>query len=498
MIQTRKSLASKIVYFLSRLLIATAILFNFYTYFYPSFRPDVCSWKSYSDDTQIPLSLSPTKRLESRLNSLYVPRADIVADLISSMIKKTTNYSLDQDNTSNNTNNDTQDKHFLLFGDPQIPGTNKYTSYAKKLDIFGNDFYLGHIYNVMKDRLQPHAITVLGDLISSQWIDDEEYFKRARRLMTRLYPQPGDINTELIKDTYTMKSIDWKSYAESILSEENPQYGYENVYSWKQTSISQNRFSSDFPLFINITGNHDIGYSGDTTWQHMARYSKYFGKDNYWIEYNTNTTHSWRIVVLNDMLLDGPALQEDIRDRVWEFLKQVKDRNFKGSTILITHVPMEKPKGYCFDGPSNRYYSNHYSDHQKAGKLRSQNFLKYGTSQDVLKMVFGSSDKHGVILTGHDHEGCLSYHEYDEKYNTWTPTKTPTKNTRVQEITVRSQMGEFSGNSGLLTAHWNNDAESWQYDYTLCPFMIQHVWWASKILLILAVLFTSISALNVL
>ena len=55
----------------------------------------------------------------------------------------------------------------------------------------------------------------------------------------------------------------------------------------------------------------------------------------------------------------------------------------------------------------------------------------------------------------------------------------------VREITVRSMMGEFSGNSGLLSAWFDWDAMMWRFEYATCELGIQHLWWATYISLFL-------------
>ena len=87
--------------------------------------------------------------------------------------------------------------HLLAFGDPQIKGIWKNPLYRTRLDIFGNDFYLGHIYSMMHKRLNPSHVVVLGDLFSSQWIPDNEFFNRTKRYMTRIFNRNSPNLTEI-------------------------------------------------------------------------------------------------------------------------------------------------------------------------------------------------------------------------------------------------------------------------------------------------------------
>ena len=51
-----------------------------------------------------------------------------------------------------------------------------------------------------------------------------------------------------------------------------------------------------------------------------------------------------------------------------------------------------------------------------------------------------------------------------------------------REITVRSMMGDFGGNAGLLSLWFDYDAWEWQYEYVDCPLGRQHFWWLVHIL----------------
>lgn len=57
----------------------------------------------------------------------------------------------------------------------------------------------------------------------------------------------------------------------------------------------------------------------------------------------------------------------------------------------------------------------------------------------------------------------------------------------VREITVRSMMGEFGGNAGMLSVWFDWDGLAWRYEYATCELGVQHVWWVTYILLFSAV-----------
>lgn len=77
----------------------------------------------------------------------------------------------------------------LAFGDPQIRGVDDSSSLRTKLDLWGNDHYLSHIYNVLAPNLAPTHVAVMGDLISSQWISDDEFYERGVRFSERIFRQ---------------------------------------------------------------------------------------------------------------------------------------------------------------------------------------------------------------------------------------------------------------------------------------------------------------------
>ncbi|ODV94944.1 hypothetical protein PACTADRAFT_3831 [Pachysolen tannophilus NRRL Y-2460] len=460
---------------LTSFLTAVAIILNFYIYTYPSFNSDKCSWYLPNKE-EAEATLSPFQK-----KLIAVP---YIGDLFDQYFVGTSG--IDKELTLKN-GKSPQDIRMLLFGDPQIKGNWPSTPYITRLDTFGNDYYLGHIYNTMKRRLKPTHISVMGDLFSSQWILDREFFNRSKRYMTRLFPRPKEHTGDLLEFITENDGCNWSEFMnwfQATLDSDSFQFGYEDVNDWTSANLI------DEPLFINISGNHDIG-NGDATYQHMARFIKIMGKDNFFIEYALRTDHPWRIVVLNSLAVDGPFIEQKFIDYTWSFVNKLKERPFNGSTILLTHVPFYKEEGICADAPFVEYFneSNSKIDYM-FGKIKSENHLQYQSSQDILNAIF-QNDKSGIILTGHDHEGCESiYNKLDN--GTWVASKKIESNKYVKEIVVRSMMGEFGGNSGLMTAHFNKEAQDWEFHYTLCPFTVQHVWWVTKVTTILSILFNSI------
>ncbi|RLV91009.1 Protein TED1 [Spathaspora sp. JA1] len=472
-----------------------AFALNCFVYFYPDILNETskCNWHNFNKDTpQIVNSKYPF--LNTYVSTSILEK--ILLNFPQLRAASTDNKSpYEDDNMSR-----VKDIHMLTFGDPQINGNWPSTKYIKRLDNYGNDYYLGHIYNVMKKRLNPSHVAVMGDQFSSQWILDSEFYNRTYRFVERLFSRPLEYKQTVI-DTYKdHTSVDWNQWLEQERAlDPSVRFAsrtYQDVYDWVKP---QNKFPNfENPLFINLTGNHDIGYSGDATWQHMTRFHLLFGQNNYVINYNQGTPEAWRLVVLDSLTLEGPALQPEFIDYTWSFLHHLRDREnpgFKGPTVLLTHIPFYKIAGLCRDGPEHIYYIDNKREPYKNGNLRSQNHLSYETTQQVLDIVFPNPDQNGIVLTGHDHEGCDSW--YNKIGDEWVASKSKFNQERqsIREIVVRSMMGDFNGQTGIFTGHFNYLNKIWEFEFSYCSFTVQHIWWASKVTLLLAILLQSINRL---
>jgi hypothetical protein len=169
------------------------------------------------------------------------------------------------------------------------------------------------------------------------------------------------------------------------------------------------------------------------------------------------------------------------------------------STILLTHIPLHKEAGICVDDP----YFSYFPDHNGGG-IEEQNMLSkdislgatlqgiFGKSPDVAHTPAGGLGRDGIILTGHDHEGCDVYHYVDHEKQEWAASKYNSgeagqarQNESVpglREVTVRSMMGEFGGNAALVSAWWDELQGKWQIEVAMCALGVQHIWWAVHIL----------------
>lgn len=466
---------------LRAVLLVTTVAFNVFIYFYPNLLNEAsqCTWHKFPHSTF---------ELKSR---------DVTFNILPEKLRELflLNFPSFQDTEDTPSAYDdagkVKDIHMLTFGDPQINGNWPLTKYIKRLDNYGNDYYLGHIYNIMLKRLRPTHVAVMGDLFSLQWIYDLEFYNRTHRYVERLFTRPDEYKKTVIDTWKSHQDYSWNTWLNEQMSMDPDarfaSRSYNDVYDWVHKD--RNYPNYDVPMFINLTGNHDIGYSGDATWQHMARFEYLFGQDNYVITYNQGKPEEWRIVVLNSMTLEGPALQEEFINFTWSFLdhlEKVVNPLFKGSTVLLTHIPFYKREGLCADGPQHRYYENYEPEPYKNGKLRSQNHLTYETSQKVLNIIFPNADKEGIILTGHDHVGCSNYYNYIN--NEWVAEKEKSEATTrapIREVVVRAMMGDFEGQTGLLTGSFNEQTGHWAFNFSYCSFAVQHWWWATKVVTVL-------------
>ncbi|KAK4135963.1 hypothetical protein BT67DRAFT_266603 [Trichocladium antarcticum] len=393
-------------------------------------------------------------------------------------------------------------------------------SLRKRLDHLGNDFYLAHIYRTVHWWTRPTHVTVLGDLVGSQWIDDNEFWRRANRYWDRVFrgaePVPDDVAA------YPASEYDVADYLGGGAFNEST--------AWTRR-------------IINVAGNHDIGYAGDITEDRAERFERAFGKVNYELRFELPLADSrsetvfddarnpdpgsnrlvpeLRIVVLNDMNLDTPAVSSKLQDDTYSFINSVINTaaavDFKGHfTVVLTHIPLYKPEGVCVDDPF-------FDFHEHDGSLKEQNQLSVDASKGFLEGILGMSGdtnaagrgrgRRGLILNGHDHEGCDTWHYINQSVTDPEQRRWEVKRWRqatavgivgraelpgAREITVRSMMGEFGGNAGLLSIWFDEASWEWKTEYATCPLGTQHLWWLVHILdlvVVVAILLLGLAAL---
>ena len=367
-----------------------------------------------------------------------------------------------------------------------------FNSLRKRIDLFGNDYYLAHIYRTLDWWTTPSHVTVLGDLIGSQWLTDEEFDRRGWRYWNRVFAKARRVEDWITRgDETTVHTLGDKSWRSRV---------------------------------INVAGNHDIGYPGDISEARISRFERVFGNVNWDVRFvdkkaendSQELPPSIHLVVLNNLNLDTPALSEDLQSSTYDFLNNaigersqpVEDR--LSFTLLLTHLPLHKRAGVCVDAP---YFDFHKSDDNegryKAGGLKEQNHLSEHSSRGtILGGIFGmskndaapmrSKGRNGLILTGHDHEGCDVWHFLpqssmaleggdhqqgpDWQAMPWKEARIGSAHTGIREITMRSMMGEFGGNAGLLSVWFDGEKREWQHDIQMCKLGVQHLWWFVHVL----------------
>ncbi|KAG0343690.1 hypothetical protein BG004_005072, partial [Podila humilis] len=174
----------------------------------------------------------------------------------------------------------------VVMADPQMEGDAKIKRLGKRahVDLAFNDAYMHHIYRSMMSptwsplysfwslisptldsvRLPRHdtnsieensvsswfrpptiptQVVILGDLFSSQWIDNAEFDVRLKRYQT-IFTDP------LETMSFTFPFVQFAD-------------------------------GTKMPEMINITGNHDIGYGYDISQERIVRWEEAFGKSNF-------------------------------------------------------------------------------------------------------------------------------------------------------------------------------------------------------------------------
>jgi hypothetical protein len=382
----------------------------------------------------------------------------------------------------------------------------------KRVDLWGNDYYLAHIYRAMSWWARPNHVTVLGDLIGSQWVSDGEFEWRGWRYWNRVMKGGQRVDEEVT----VLEDVE----VERV-------FGIEDE-GWKRR-------------IVNIAGNHDIGYAGDISEARLERFERVFGKANWDVRFEYPAVEgveadekppSIHMVVLNSLMLDTPALSTDIQSATYGYLNEVINKRLRpvedktSFTLTLTHLPLFKSAGVCVDPP----HFDFWPDDDGGGSyhprgLKEQNHLsRHASEPGLLESLYGmkgdlsvagqGKGRPGLILNGHDHAGCDTFHfiphnatwnssaEATEEQKTewivsrWTETDLNSAYTGVREVTLRSMMGDFSGNAGLLSAWFDFDAGSWRYDIQMCKLGVQHVWWAVHILDLIALVLMVLVAIE--
>ena len=103
--------------------------------------------------------------------------------------------------------------------------------WRKRIDLWGNDLYLAHIYRSVSWWSQPTHTVVLGDLLGSQWIGDAEFQRRSERFWKKVFKGMEKVSRSITESSGRVEAL-----------------GQDE--SWRRRVIA-------------VAGNHDIGYAGD-------------------------------------------------------------------------------------------------------------------------------------------------------------------------------------------------------------------------------------------
>lgn len=433
-------------------------------------------------------------------------------------------------------------------------------TYRKRLDLWGNDLYLAHIYRHTKWWTHPTHTVVLGDLLGSQWIPDPEFDRRTQRFWHRVFAGGQMVD----------EAIMWPQGHHTGLGghdpQEEPSLNHDDRF--KGEEIGAAGYDAWRDRIIAVAGNHDVGYAGDLDKGRIHRFERAFGRVNWRYKFwmpptaigssdvpadkepvddpidplaSLDPPPTLDLVILNSMNLDGPAWDSDLRAESWDFLESTiahlhekgTDHRRGQATILLTHIPLYKEAGICVDAPFFSYFPEQYH-----GGIREQNHLSQNTSARILDGLFAGLQtgqeeviSNGIILNGHDHEGCDVWHQYQRNPATpaqaaaaaaaaassatlssspidgdaepetkvadqqpHTDTHPPWTASRyrgisnqqpapgIREVTVRSMMGSYHGNAGLLSAWLDPNTQEWRFDYATCVLGVQHLWWGVHVL----------------
>ena len=363
-------------------------------------------------------------------------------------------------------------------------------AWRKQLDLFGNDYYLAHIYRTLRWHTDPTHVTVLGDLLGSQWIDDAEFDRRSSRYWNRVFHNGLRVEDVITSDPTIETLGEDKGWSRRI---------------------------------INIAGNHDIGYAGDLTPERLTRFERAFGAANWEVVFElpawpspdspvSDTSPPFlRLIILNSMNLDTPAKTPELQQKTYDFINEVITRSQpvedrRVGTILLTHIPLHKEAGICVDAP---FFDFHGEDRGRG--LKEQNHLSYDAGKGILEGIYGMSGnpaapgggfgRQGIILTGHDHEGCDVYHHLpttddpDPSTRRWNASKWEDARNLVRvksipgvrEVTLRSMMGEFGGFGYFISAWFEAEKGEWRFEVSRCSIGVQHWWWAAHALALVTI-----------
>lgn len=244
----------------------------------------------------------------------------------------------------------------MLVADPQLidghtyPGRN---DFLLKVSQHTVDMYLHRNYKALLKQLKPDYIFFLGDLLDSARSSLDEYFETQVDRFKRIF----DID---------------------------PRYRF------------------DKNVFLNVAGNHDIGFGNQLVQSARTRFESVFGRPNTFVDING----------VDFVTVDGPLLSSadpHVKDDTLLFLSSYKNNPNKSSArVLLTHVPLHRD-------PTTKPCKNprEYQAFSLTKGHQYQLALDQLVSEEIIQAVHPF-----VIFSGDDHDYCVVEHvinDYDLK-----------------------------------------------------------------------------------
>ncbi|KAN0011997.1 hypothetical protein ACTFIU_000216 [Dictyostelium citrinum] len=318
-------------------------------------------------------------------------------------------------------NQDVETTNIIMLGDPQMEGDFRIRreGLKGKYNIFFNDNYFKHIVSNIEYYLNPSIVVVLGDLFSSQYINDEEFSKRTDR--------------------------------------------YRNIFSPLK----------DHTKLINVTGNHDVGYANEVNEARINRFEASFGKIN-----DKFFVGGHLIGVVNSINLDS-SYDEKLQSDVWTHLKELKHdaESTQSPLIIVTHIPLYKDI-HSIDRtlPIYRQYpwlcrEEYQVKHTANNHVKEQTMLTKETTDYILNEI-----KPLFVFNGHDHDGCI--YQFPSNPSGFNTTEY-TIRSMMGGYGGYSALFEFrkinNNNNANVNNNYNNNnndkKEFFEYQFQLCPFL---------------------------
>lgn len=343
----------------------------------------------------------------------------------------------------------------LLIADPQLidnhtyPGRNPFLLSLSKHTV---DVYLKKNYKALVKNLKPDYIFFLGDYLDNGRSSSETYFQNELERFISVFK----IN----------------KYKKDYIKDKN--------------------------LFLNLPGNHDIGWANGVKVDSRNRFQKYFGNPN-----SVNTINNVDFISLDTISLS--STEENINHDSRQFL----DSNFGDSIvktkprILLSHVPLNRDPDLQTCGPFRESSKFHLSSGYQY-KLT----LEPELSNELLNKI-----KPELIFSGDDHDYCDMLHNEINDDHSFNPREITVKSISmamgikypaVQLLTFQNPDSDSNSNihvnnfqyetdlcylptpyinilhyvilsvlSGCLLLWWNVKVRSSRYNYSILPSSIQ-------------------------